>query len=216
MEHRRGAFKELHRRQLLESPLHFVASASRSGGPTSPTVATAIPDQSADGRHGVQLCVPGEHVSATRTPATPLTYTATKARRHGAAHVAVLRRPGCHAHLLGHAAGRRTTGTVRREGDRQRRQRRVGQRLHSIINNSIIFTVPVELDPQAHRPGRRRQVPATVPLLDDERDVSSTDIADYNTFIQTRAAAGHTDIRAYSAGFRVVGCTAAVDARDNT
>ena len=46
--------------------------------------------------------------------------------------------------------------------------------------------------------------------------VSSTDIADYNTFIQTRAAAGHTDIRAYSAGFRVVGCTAAVDARDNT
>ena len=46
--------------------------------------------------------------------------------------------------------------------------------------------------------------------------VSSTDIADYNTFIQTRAAAGHTDIRAYSAGFRVVGCSAAVDARDNT
>ena len=47
-------------------------------------------------------------------------------------------------------------------------------------------------------------------------NASSTDIADYNTFIQTRAAAGHTDIRAYSAGFRVVGCTAAVDARDNT
>ena len=45
---------------------------------------------------------------------------------------------------------------------------------------------------------------------------SSTDIADYNTFIQTRAAAGHTDIQDYSAGFRVVGCTAAVDARDNT
>ena len=47
-------------------------------------------------------------------------------------------------------------------------------------------------------------------------NASSTDIADYNTFIQTRAAAGHTDIQAYSAGFRVVGCTAAVDARDNT
>ena len=45
---------------------------------------------------------------------------------------------------------------------------------------------------------------------------SSTDIATYNTFVQTRAAAGHADIRDYSAGFRAVGCTAAVDARDNT
>ena len=53
----------------------------------------------------------------------------------------------------------------------------------------------------------------------------STDIATYNTFIQTRAAAGHADIQAYSAGFRVVGCTSdgratmrggGVDARDNT
>ena len=45
---------------------------------------------------------------------------------------------------------------------------------------------------------------------------SSTDIATYNTFVQGLAAAGHADIRTYSAGFRVVGCTAAVDARDNT
>ena len=49
-----------------------------------------------------------------------------------------------------------------------------------------------------------------------KRDASSTNIADYNTFVQTRAAAGHDDIQAYSAGFRVVGCTAGVDARDNT
>ena len=53
-------------------------------------------------------------------------------------------------------------------------------------------------------------------LSSTRRNASSTDIATYNTFIQGRAAAGHTDIRAYSAGFRVVGCTAAVDARDNT
>ena len=53
-------------------------------------------------------------------------------------------------------------------------------------------------------------------LSSTKRDATATDIATYNTFIQTRAAAGHTDIRAYSAGFRVVGCTAAVDARDNT
>ena len=53
-------------------------------------------------------------------------------------------------------------------------------------------------------------------LSSTKRNATATDIATYNTFIQTRAAAGHTDIRAYSAGFRVVGCTAAVDARDNT
>ena len=48
------------------------------------------------------------------------------------------------------------------------------------------------------------------------RNASSTDIADYNTFVQTRAAAGHSAIQSYSSGFRVVGCTASVDARDNT
>ena len=53
-------------------------------------------------------------------------------------------------------------------------------------------------------------------LSSTKRNSTATGIATYNTFIQTRAAAGHTDIRAYSAGFRVVGCTAAVDARDNT
>ena len=49
-----------------------------------------------------------------------------------------------------------------------------------------------------------------------KRDGSSSDIADYNTFVQDRAAAGHTDIQPYSDGFTVVGCTAAVHARDNT
>ena len=48
-------------------------------------------------------------------------------------------------------------------------------------------------------------------LSSTKRDGASTNIADYNTFIQRRA-----DIRAYSTGFRAVGCTAAVDARDNT
>ena len=49
-----------------------------------------------------------------------------------------------------------------------------------------------------------------------KRNAVPIDIADYNTFIQGRAAAGHTDIQAYSAGFSVVGCTADTDARDNT
>ena len=53
-------------------------------------------------------------------------------------------------------------------------------------------------------------------LSSTKRDALSSDIADYNTFVQDRAAAGHADIRAYSAGFGAIGCTAAVDARDNT
>ena len=53
-------------------------------------------------------------------------------------------------------------------------------------------------------------------LSSTRRNASSTDIATYNTFIQNLAAAGHVDIRAFSAGFRAVGCTSAVDARDNT
>ena len=53
-------------------------------------------------------------------------------------------------------------------------------------------------------------------LSSTKTDGTSYDIADYNTFVQGRAAAGHTDIRAYSGGFRVVGCTADSDARDNT
>ena len=53
-------------------------------------------------------------------------------------------------------------------------------------------------------------------LSSTKRNGSSTDIATYNTFVQERAAAGHADIRTYSAGFRAVGCTSDVDARDNT
>ena len=53
-------------------------------------------------------------------------------------------------------------------------------------------------------------------LSSTKRDGSATDIATYNTFVQTRAAAGHTDIQAYSDGFTVVGCTAAADAVGNT
>ena len=49
-----------------------------------------------------------------------------------------------------------------------------------------------------------------------KRNATSSNIGVYNTFVQNRAAAGHTAIRSYSSQFRVVGSTAAVDARDNT
>ena len=48
------------------------------------------------------------------------------------------------------------------------------------------------------------------------RNAASTDIADYNTFVQTAASSGHADIQQYSSTIRVLGSTAAVDARDNT
>ena len=48
------------------------------------------------------------------------------------------------------------------------------------------------------------------------RDATSNRISPYNSFIQDLAAAGHADVQAYSSGFRVVGCTFNVDARDNT
>ena len=47
-------------------------------------------------------------------------------------------------------------------------------------------------------------------------NAESTDIADYNTQVQARAAAGHTAIQPYSSQFKVVGCTATVDAHENT
>ena len=53
-------------------------------------------------------------------------------------------------------------------------------------------------------------------LSSTKRNASSTDIADYNTFVQDRAAAGHVDIQAYCSGFRAVDCTADTDALDNT
>ena len=49
-----------------------------------------------------------------------------------------------------------------------------------------------------------------------ERVASSSNIADYNRFVQDQAAAGHASIRPFSGGFRAVGSTGTVDARDNT
>ena len=53
-------------------------------------------------------------------------------------------------------------------------------------------------------------------LSSTTRDGSSSDIADYNAFVQDLAANGHADIQSHSSTFRVVGSTADVDARDNT
>ena len=53
-------------------------------------------------------------------------------------------------------------------------------------------------------------------LSSTKRNGSATDIATYNTFVQDRVAVGHPDIQDYRDGFKVVGCTVAVDAVGNT
>ena len=53
-------------------------------------------------------------------------------------------------------------------------------------------------------------------LTSTTRDATSSDIDDYNTFVQTAARAGHTAIQGYSDGFYAVASTADDDARDNT
>ncbi len=53
-------------------------------------------------------------------------------------------------------------------------------------------------------------------FLTAARDATPSDIATYNSFVQTEAAGGHTAIQSYSSHFRVVGSTASVSARDNT
>ena len=53
-------------------------------------------------------------------------------------------------------------------------------------------------------------------LSSEKRTATPTNMTTYNNWIIARAASGHADIREYSTAFSVVGCTAAVDARDNT
>ena len=53
-------------------------------------------------------------------------------------------------------------------------------------------------------------------LSSTTRNGTPTSIGTYNDFIKNRAGAGHADIQAYKSDFKVVGCTASVDARDNT
>ena len=78
---------------------------------------------------------------------------------------------------------------------------------YSVTNNSIVVTVPSDwsLKPTGLAVGAKFRL---LFLSSTKRDGSSSDIADYHAFIQTRAAAGHADIRTYSTGFRAVGCTA--------
>ncbi len=177
-------------------------------GTNPPTVATAIPDQSATAGTAFSYVFPANTFSDADTSDT-LTYTATKADDTALPT------------WLAFAASTRTFSGTPQAADAGTVAVKVtasdgnGGSVSDTFDITVIISVPSNwtLKPTALAAGAKFRL---LFLSSTTSAVSSTDIADYNTFIQTRAAAGHTDIRAYSAGFRVVGCTAAVDARDNT
>ena len=177
-------------------------------GTNPPTVATAIPDQSATAGTAFSYVFPANTFSDADTSDT-LTYTATKADDTALPT------------WLSFAASTRTFSGTPQAADAGTVSVKVtasdgnGGSVSDAFDITVIISVPSNwtLKPTALAAGAKFRL---LFLSSTPTAVSSTDIADYNTFIQTRAAAGHTDIRAYSAGFRVVGCTAAVDARDNT
>ena len=190
-------------------PLRF-AIRGTSGTTTNnpPTVATAIPDQSATAGTAFSYVFPANTFSDADTGDT-LSYTATKT--DGTALPT----------WLAFAAGTRTFSGTPQAADAGTVSVEVtasdgnGGSVSDTFDITVIISVPSNwtLKPTALATGDKFRL---LFLSSTKRNASSTDIADYNTFIQTRAAAGHTDIQDYSAGFRVVGCTAAVDARDNT
>ena len=101
----------------------------------------------------------------------------------------------------------------------------MGLALIAALAAIIAFSLPIQGHAQTSVPHDWSLKPSGLDTRDKfrllfvsstKRNANPSDIAIYNTFVQTRAAAGHTDIQAYSAGFKVVGCTATVDATDNT
>ncbi len=82
-------------------------------------------------------------------------------------------------------------------------------------NDDGSYSVPYDwaLKPSGFSGGERFRL---LFITTRSRDATATDIATYNSFVQTSAADGHSAIRPYSAEFKVVGSTSTVDARDNT
>ena len=177
-------------------------------GTNRPTVATAIPDQSATAGTAFSYVFPANTFSDADTGDT-LSYTATKTDDTALPT------------WLAFTASTRTFSGTPQAADAGTVAVKVtasdgnGGSVSDAFDITVIISVPSNwtLKPTALAAGAKFRL---LFLSSTKRDATATDIATYNTFVQTRAAAGHADIRDYSAGFRVVGCTAAVDARDNT
>ena len=174
----------------------------------APTVANAIPNQTATTGTAFSYRFPANTFNDTDTGDT-LTYTTTKA--DGA---------GLPTWLMFDAGTRTFSGTpTAAETFSVKVTASDGTASVSdefdITVNATIPEVPANwsLKPSGLAAGDQFRL---LFLSSTKRDGSATDIATYNTFVQGLAAAGHADIQSYSTGFRVVGCTADTDARDNT
>ncbi len=181
-------------------------AAAQTNNP--PTVANAIPDQSATAGTAFSYVFPANTFSDADTGDT-LTYTATKADDTALPT------------WLAFAAGTRTFSGTPQAADTRTVSVKViasdgnGGSVSDEFDITVVISVPSNwtLKPTALATGDKFRL---LFLSSTKRDGSSSDIADYHAFIQTRAAAGHADIRSYSTGFRAVGCTADTDARDTT
>ena len=171
-------------------------------------MANAIPDQSATAGTAFSYVFPANTFSDADTGDT-LSYTATKTDDTALPT------------WLAFAAGTRTFSGTPQAADTRTVSVKViasdgnGGSVSDEFDITVVISVPSNwtLKPTALATGDKFRL---LFLSSTKRDGSSSDIADYHAFIQTRAAAGHADIRTYSTGFRAVGCTAAVDARDTT
>ena len=87
--------------------------------------------------------------------------------------------------------------------------------LSRVFQVSLITDVPADwsLAPSGLQEGDQFRL---LFISSTPRSASPSEIATYNTWIQARAANGHTDIQDYSSSFRAVGSTEDMDARDNT
>ncbi len=77
------------------------------------------------------------------------------------------------------------------------------------------YTVPFDWPLKPTRVGAGETFRLLI-ITDDWRDATATDIAEYDAHVWDSIRTGHAAIRRYAGQFRVVGSTAAVDARDHT
>ncbi len=80
-------------------------------------------------------------------------------------------------------------------------------------HSPLIVPVDWSLVPRGMGPGGEFRL---LFVTSSTRDATATDIGTYHAFVQEEAAGGHDAIRPYSAHFRVLGATSAVDARIET
>ena len=178
---------------------------------TPPTVANAIPDQSATANTAFRYTFPVNTFNDTDATDT-LTYTAIK--DDGAVLPTWLTFTDTTRNFSGTPTAAATVSVKVTANDGTAS---VSDEFDIVVKTAASATTEVPYNWALNPPSLTTGKQFRLVFLSSTKIVpNSTHIATYNTFILGLAAAGHADIQTYSAGFRSVGCTAAVDARNNT